>query len=224
VKNLILSLFIIASLASCKKAVKSDPIVASKAYKVLILGNSITYTPPSPNILWYGNWGMAASAEDKDYVHLLGAHLKAANDSSTVTVQNIGEFEFYFDAYNIDANLKKIRDAKPDILIMRIGESVTRNQDADLFEKRYVDLLNYFKATNPQIKILAVGSILRFRDMPNTVMSKYSKYISLSVLNADQTNFAYGLFANTDIQGHPSDKGMLAISNLIWDALKEMIY
>jgi hypothetical protein len=223
-RNFILLLFSVAVLSACKKAAKSDFVIPTKVFKVLVLGNSITYTPPSPDILWYGNWGMAATAQDKDDVHLLAAHLKAANDSTTVTVKNIGEFEFYFDTYDFDLNLKQYRDAKPDILIMRIGESVTRNSEAALFEKRYIDLLNYFKAANPQIKILAVGSIMRFRDMANDVMSRNSKYISLSGLQGDQSNFAYGLFVSTDVQAHPSDKGMLAISNLTWTALKEMIY
>lgn len=223
-KTFILSLFVIVALTSCKKASKSGPILPSKAYKVLILGNSVTYAPANQDILWYGNWGMAASAEDKDYVHLLTARLKLANDLTTVTIKNIGEFEFNFDTYDIDANLKTFRDAKPDILIIRMGESVTRNSDAELFEKRYVDLLNYFKSTNPQIKILAAGSIFPFRDLPNTVMNKYSNFISLSYLQTDQSNFAYGLSSSIAVQVHPSDKGMLAISDRIWTALKEMIY
>jgi hypothetical protein len=222
-RNLILLLFAIATLNSCKKAANSKPVTPSKPHKVLILGNSIIYSPPNPDILWFSNWGMAASAPEKDFVHLLTARLKSANDSTAVTIKNIGEFEFYFDSYDIEANLKKYRDAKPDILIIKIGESVTRNSDAALFEQRYIDLLNYFKSNNPNIKILAAGSIYVHAELPNRVMSKYSPYVSLSYLEFDRENFAYRS-PSVAIQAHPSDKGMQSITDSVWGALKEMIY
>ena len=43
----------------------------SRYGKVLFLGNSITKHGPKADIDWSGNWGMAASAEAKDYVHLV---------------------------------------------------------------------------------------------------------------------------------------------------------
>ncbi len=50
---------------------------ALKANRILFLGNSLTLHGPKPEIQWTGNWGMAASAQDKDYVHLLTAAINA---------------------------------------------------------------------------------------------------------------------------------------------------
>ncbi|MDO7885314.1 hypothetical protein [Hymenobacter cheonanensis] len=39
--------------------------------KIIVLGNSITRHPPLAEIHWPHNWGMAATSQDKDFVHLL---------------------------------------------------------------------------------------------------------------------------------------------------------
>ncbi len=200
------------SLSCKKKEITPD---SSIAHKVLILGNSITYAPVDPSIGWNCNCGMAASAPENDYVHLLTAQFKALNTSTMVDAFNIAGFERNFDTYDFD-KLKAFRDAKPDIIILRIGENFLRESEAVLFEAKYVELLNYLKINNPQVKILAVGSFWTQRDVANTIMSKYSTYMSLSSLEATSSNMAFGLFDNFGVQLHPSDKGMKAISNMIW--------
>ena len=50
--------------------------VENAAKRVLILGNSITLHEIKTEIGWENNWGMAASSEDKDYVHsIVDLHL-----------------------------------------------------------------------------------------------------------------------------------------------------
>ena len=55
-----------------------DP--AKKGPRVLFVGNSITLHGPRPQIGWTNNWGMAASARDKDYVHLLQKKIAAVRE------------------------------------------------------------------------------------------------------------------------------------------------
>src|SRR5437868_4243223 len=75
--------------------------------KVLFLGNSITLHGPSEKIGWNGNWGMAASAGEKDYVHLLlGRIAEAAHGQPVSMVRNIAEFERQHAGFDIAARLK----------------------------------------------------------------------------------------------------------------------
>lgn len=205
-------------LFACSK--KEVEKVQNPVHKVLILGNSITYAPANPAIGWNCSCGMAASVVDSDYVHLLTTKFKGLNKSNTVDAINIAEFEREFDTYDFD-KLKTLRDAKPDIIILRIGENFLRETEAALFEAKYVELLNYLKVNNSGVKILAVGSFWTQKDVANMIMSKYSNYISLSPLEAVGSNMAFGLYSNFGIQLHPSDKGMRAIYDMIWTELEK---
>lgn len=203
--------------SSCKKN------KAAASYKVVVLGNSITYAPANPSIGWTGNWGMAASALDSDYVHILTRRLKSGNAANELMSKNIAAFENEFDTYNIPANLQTYHDFKPDLLILRIGENVTRKADSVLFAQKYVELLNYFRSANPNVKILAVGSAWPEREMSDKVLQKNSDYVSLAALHADLSFFAFGLFTDPGVQSHPSNKGMRYISDRIWEGAVRLI-
>ncbi|RZM14589.1 MAG: SGNH/GDSL hydrolase family protein, partial [Pedobacter sp.] len=63
-------LVLVVILPACKKEVENSKRT------VLVLGNSMTIHAPSVELGWYGNWGMAASSKDKDYVHILETKLQ----------------------------------------------------------------------------------------------------------------------------------------------------
>ena len=44
--------------------------------KILFVGNSISRHAPKPEVGWTGDWGMAASEAEKDYLHLIVAKIK----------------------------------------------------------------------------------------------------------------------------------------------------
>ena len=93
--------------------------------KLFVLGNSITHHGPKPEIGWTGNWGMAASAADKDFVHRLAAHIaKASRRPAQMMSSNIADFERGHTNYDIAAGMKDELAFKPDVVIVAIGENV----------------------------------------------------------------------------------------------------
>ena len=47
-----------------------------KGIKVMFVGNSITLHGVLPSIGWNNEWGMAASAKENDYVHIIEKKVK----------------------------------------------------------------------------------------------------------------------------------------------------
>ncbi|MES2809991.1 MAG: SGNH/GDSL hydrolase family protein [Bacteroidota bacterium] len=187
---------------------------------VVILGNSITYAPANPSIGWNGNWGMAASKPELDYVHILESHFKVNNPKVVLSVKNIQPFEVDAAHYDFDAELKSLRDSHPDLVIIRIGENVSADVDLAMFEKRYAALINYFKADNPNVIVLSGGSI--WGSVIDNVMAKHPPFILLKSIVNEGANFSTGLFADAGVAAHPTDKGMQNIASLIWDYIKTL--
>lgn len=191
--------------------------------KILILGNSITYSPPNQALQWEGNWGMAATSAENDYVHRFTAEIKRLNNNNTVKVKNISKFETDFDTYNLSENLQEELAYNPDVLIIRIGENVTRTNDEALFDQKYQDLVAFFKSKNPSLKVVGVGSVWPWRELANRVMQKHSLFIPMEI-NYDTSNYAFGQFPNYEVQTHPSDKGMAVIADYLFLQIKPIIY
>lgn len=219
IKILLLLALLAVTADGCKKHNNITPSEPEFS-QVLILGNSITYAPADPTYDWHGNWGMAATVADSDYVHILAKNFKDKNPKCTVTAKNIAAFEREYNTYPLADSLKKFHDLKPDLIILRIGENVDATVDLAAFEKHYTDLISYFKADNPSVKILAVGSFWSGKESVDVIMKKYSPFITLNVLGTDMSNYAWGQFTNSGVQQHPSNKGMKAIAQSIWLAVQ----
>jgi hypothetical protein len=90
----------------------------------LFFGNSITLDGSAPSIGWAGNWGMAASVQDKDYVHLLTSQIaKAAGGRPEVKVKNIADFERHLTDHKLADELKEELAFEADVLIIALGEN-----------------------------------------------------------------------------------------------------
>ena len=92
---------------------------AKGGVKVAFLGNSITLHDAAPNIGWTNVWGMAASAEERDYVHLVTRGIeRETGRTAEVIVRNIADFERNFATYDVRKNLGDVIDFRPDSICL----------------------------------------------------------------------------------------------------------
>jgi hypothetical protein len=215
-KQCVLLTAFIVVISACRKSSSiptkpaGQPIVFNN---VLIIGNSITYTPANPAVGWPGSWGMAATTADSDYVHLLTAKFQKINPNCKVTIAESIPFESDWADYNLNENLGSYRALNPDLVILRFGEDVVQTPlDTASFGTAYRALVKYF--SNNAI-VLGVGSVWP-RPITDAVMAKCQPFFTLGTLGTDLSIYSYGAWANPGIQQHPNDKGMRLIADSIW--------
>lgn len=209
-------------LLGCNGTVNTQPKLPIK--NVVILGNSIVLHQPDSTLGWYGDWGMAASTKEKDFVHLLKARMEKINPKIELTYGSIATFERGYDTFNIET-LSQYRNA--DLLILKISENVDPKDIKERnFKTHYNHLLNYLVSDNKTHVILSDG----FWPSPvNSVIQeialerKYA-FVMLHDLFADSSMNARAFFTNVGVGNHPSDKGMEAIANRIWAKAKGILH
>jgi hypothetical protein len=194
----------------------------NKIKTVLILGNSIVLHSPKPEIGWNGEWGMAASVRDSDFVHLLIRDIHKKDSTVVVNFRNIADFERNFENYQF-SDLDSL--INPDMLILKISENVDDEKaiDNDFFS--YFDkLVKHITPENRSVRVIVDG--FWKKDSVNRFIKEYAiknKYLFVTTtdLSGDSTNTAAGKFLHKGVAAHPSDKGMRMIEQRIWDKIRD---
>lgn len=209
----------------------SDWGVAEDGFaKILFLGNSITKHGPKPEIDWSGNWGMAASEEGKDYVHLVTKHLAAKQGmASEIMVQNIADFEKGYRDYDLAAKMKGVVTFEADLIILAIGENVpglAAVEDQVKFSERVTELLTMLKGDrSPTILVRSCFWANESKDeaLRQACDSVEGVFVDISDLGTDEAHYARSErpFKHEGVAKHPGDRGMEAIARALWEAIPE---
>lgn len=191
--------------------------------RVMFVGNSITLHGKRPEIGWNNEWGMAASAKEKDYVHLLKASIRAENKDAAFCVCQVSEWERrYKEGGNVLSKYETARSFGADLIILRFIENVPHDgYDSEVF-LRELDLLVNYLNPNGNAKIVITTGFWKHpgdRDLRAYAKEKGIPCVELGDLGEDDTMKAIGLFEHTGVANHPSDKGMSAIAERIMKAV-----
>jgi hypothetical protein len=209
--------------------VTAEPEVkASAIRRILFLGNSITLHGPKADIGWTGNWGMAASSEDKDYVHLVTSALAQHTGSRPqIMVRNIADFERNYATYDVDLQMKDLFAFDPDLVVLAIGENVPSLGSEDAKAQFKAGVMNILKcALAKRHPLVVVRSCFWADAAKDGVLRQACQeadgiFVNAGPLGRDTANAARSerSFTHDGVAGHPGDKGMKALADAIVQAV-----
>ena len=202
-------------------------------FNYLAIGNSIT--KHSVCDIWWNKCGMAASAENKDYFHLVVDRLKTKYKSvNALAINNFGWETLSHDRVQPLSIIEKYLNDDLNLVTIQIGENVMKEVDGSYgtYEVDFMTMINCIKKKATKAKILIVGDFWganKERDNIKKVVSEKCnvKYVSLEeisdksvyqskigarVFDKDGKEF---IINHTGVALHPNDQGMLKIAELI---------
>jgi uncharacterized protein len=205
--------------------VTAEPEVQPAAIrKILFLGNSITLHGPKPDIGWTNNWGMAASAEDKDYVHLVArAVAQRTGIEPQIKVKNIADFERNYATFDVDGELKDLFAFDPDLVVLAIGENVPALDSDDSKAKFKAGVRGLLRcALAKRHPLLVVRSSFwpdaaKDQLLAQACEEANARFVDAGPIGRDPANAARSerSFAHDGVAGHPGDRGMKALADAI---------
>lgn len=223
---------LLACLSLCLGITAQSPAQENKPAggyaKVLFLGNSITKHGPKADIDWSGNWGMAASAENKDYVHIVTEGLRQRQSSPpNVLVQNIADFERAHAKYDVEAKFADASAFQANLIILAIGENVpglATDEAKATFKGELLKVLKKLKG--PQNPTIIVRSCFWNNTAKDQILEECAKevggiFANISTLGKDESNYARSErpYKHAGVANHPGDKGMQSIADSILAAI-----
>jgi hypothetical protein len=186
--------------------------------KVVAIGNSITLHLPAASIGWSGSWGMAASAQTKDYAHVTAAAMKLP-----VTPTNVSGVESGTNGPDLQTIAATGIDRKT-IVIVELGDNVPDSDSGvSYFAASYAALL---KGIPSRLQLVCVST---FWERPSVdAVIKYAceshggLYTYIGNIYTDPSNPDRKVqeYSNSGVNRHPHDWGMAQIATRITAELK----
>lgn len=202
-------------------AIRTADPVGGGGFRVLVYGNSIALHGPKPDIGWTNSWGMAASAREKDFAHLVVAGLEAKlGKKADSRIRNVASLERNFTT-NVATVAEIAADAKwaPDYVVIAIGENVPAidASNASVYTKFLADMARPFANAGAKVVLRSPfwKNALKAECTAKAAAEVGAVYVDVGSLGSSAENKAIGLFSHAGVANHPGDLGMRRIADLI---------
>lgn len=196
---------------------------------LLIVGNSLTQHGPAPDKGWTGNWGMAASSADKDFVHLLVKKLEAdkKNTFNLSIIPGSSIEKVFFN--ETDYKVLNGGDGTYDYIVLEIGDNIDfTNPLKATFQNRYRDVVDKLKIKLGKNGVLVcLGKWWSNDVIDDQIRSACEagkgKFVSLKPISSQiESRASYERqFSNAGVGDHPGDWAMQKISEAVFCAVTD---
>jgi hypothetical protein len=170
-----------------------------------------------------GNWGMAASEREKDYVHLFYSALCKVHEGKTPELVMSGRD--VAPAGRLDQTLEKmeqLQSVNADLIVVQLGENDNSATDLETFEDLYERLIVGLRGEHsPIILCLGVWNPTQASD-PHDVMIRRvcertgAHFVPITPVPSGSAALFEERYTNEGVNWHPGDKGMKHYADALW--------
>ncbi len=194
--------------------------------RVLFLGNSITLHGRKPEIGWLGEWGMAASSPEHDYVHLLMKRIRVRDPDAAFCICQAANWErSYKNGVETYESYEQARNFRADLIVIRLVENCPQEGfEPKSFCKELKAFVSYLDKEGTAKVLVTTGFWRHPADEALLAYARANNYpcVELGDLGEQDEMKAIGLFEHTDVANHPGDLGMQKIAERIIETLQQM--
>ncbi len=198
-----------------------------ESYNYLAIGNSITKHPKCD--YWWSEIGMAASSEEKDFVHLVSAYLSKQYEKQTTYAVCYAIWEMQV---NDRAETYEVIDpylsTELDLITIQLGENVS---GLSTFESDFEELIAYVQFKCPKAEIIIIDDFWensKRRELKLAVVERLglpfadlSEIVNKPEYRSEMGAIVYGddgkshVVEHSGVAIHPGDAGMQYIADKV---------
>lgn len=197
--------------------------------KILFAGNSMAWHAPKDDIGWSGDWGMAASKREKDYVHQTMRFVREKYPNATYCIAQCAYWERNMNDDNVFDEYSNLKDFEADAVVIVLGENIHENEHTqDELADKFSELISYLRKGKTNVPVLISQPFLWEKSVVCKAIKKAAAELNamvmdMSELSQDLSFRAIGKFEHSGVAAHPSDKGMKRIADIIYRNLAKVL-
>ena len=196
-------------------------IAENAAVKIAFLGNSITRHGKAEKLGWFGDWGMAASRRENDYIHKLVQSFEKSGKKVSYCIANLSGWERSRDMALLETRYAEIKKFNADFIIVRLGENARLAEHLEEFKPCYKKMVEYFA---DGATVILTDLFWEYQPFDSFVKRFAEEngytFVAIHDLGNDDKMKAVGKFEHAGVAAHPDDNGMAEIAERIYKAIE----